>query len=210
MSIPLVLLGAGGHAKTLLDALLARGIRPIGILDNDPTLHGQRIMGVEVIGDDQAIPREPGQIFLVNGIGSTRSTAFRQAVFERFKTEGFEFSSVIHPASVISPFARLHEGVQVMAGAIVQPFAEVEPNVILNCKVSVDHDCWIGPSVHLAPGVTLSGDVRIGEGTHVGTGATIIQGINIGKRCLIGAGAVVVRDVPDGSIVMGVPARSRH
>ena len=94
-----------------------------------------------------------------------------------------------------------------MAGAVIQPGTRLGVNTIVNTRASIDHDCIIGDHVHIAPGAVLSGEVRVGNCSHIGCGATIVQGVKLGEATVIGAGAVVLKDVPDGTTVVGVPAR---
>ena len=203
-----VMIGAGGHARVLLDALARSGVAVAGLTDADKAKHGKAVGGVKVLGDDQALAQHPpGSTMLVNAMGSTEAMTQRQAVFERLKGSGYRFLTVTHPSAVIAPDAVLEEGAQVMAGAIVQAGARIGPNSILNTGAQVDHDCEVGAHVHLAPGATLSGDVSVGAGSHIGTAAAVVQGVRIGKGCLVAAGAVVIEDVPDGARVAGVPAR---
>ena len=206
--LPVILIGAGGHAKELLDALDLLGMEVIGLTDLDASRAGQQVSGVPIIGGDE-VPslHKPGSIQLVNAIGSIGSMSARRAAYEKFSKQGFTFADVIHPAAMVSRRAILQAGVQIMAGSIVQADATIALNTIINAGAIVEHDCFVGAHVHLAPGVTLSGAVRIGEATHVGTGATIIQSIQVGKGCTIAAGAVVIGNVPDGATVSGVPAK---
>lgn len=208
MTVPLLILGAGGHARVLIEALLAGGEVIAGIVDIDPALQGKTLMGIPVLGGDEIVDDFPrGEIRLVNGIGSIRDTRRRRELFDRFAARGYLFATVVHPAAVVASDAVLEEGAQVMAGAVIQPGCRVGRNSIINTKSSADHDCLIGDHVHIAPGVTLSGDVQIGDHAHVGTGATVIQGVVIGADSLVAAGAVVVRNVTAGARVMGMPAK---
>lgn len=204
----LIIIGAGGHAKVLIEALLASSAVIKGIVDSNPMLAGSCILGVPVLGgDDVVVEFTPAQIQLVNGVGSIGLPNLRQRLYERFKILGYDFSTVIHPSAVVTSDVILGEGSQVMAGAVIQPGSHIGCNTIINTRASVDHDCIIGDHVHISPGVTLSGGVDIGAGSHIGTGATLIQGISIGCGCLVAAGAVVVKDITDGEMVRGVPAR---
>jgi len=205
---PLIIIGAGGHAKVLVDALKLLGAQILGISEQDLAMVNTELLGVPIIWVDDELERYPSEtVTLVNGIGGTKDTVLRREVFARFKMQGYAFSQVIHPAAVISAAATLSEGVQVMAGAVIQAGVNVGDNAIINTRASVDHDCHIGSHVHLAPGVTVCGNVEIGDLVHVGSGATIIQGIRVGSQCLIGAGTLVLKDVPPGATVMGVPGR---
>lgn len=208
-SKPVIIIGAGDHAKVLLDILLEQNVTVIGLTDKSIS-KGTCIYGVPVIGDDSEILKyKTDEIELVNGIGSVGNTSIRQKVFSSLKEKGYFFRSVIHKASIVSKRAKLGEGVQLLAGAIVNIEAEIDDNTIINTKASIDHGCVIGKHCHIAPGCSFSGCVRIGDCTHIGTGTSIIQGINIGKNVLIGAGSVVINDVSDNEKAFGVPARVR-
>lgn len=208
MSIPVIVLGAGGHARVLIDALQRAGIEISGATDVDSGLVGKSLLGVTVIGGDDAVEKyAPESIRLVNGLGSVRIDSARRRLFERFKGKGYQFAPVIHPSAVIAPDVVVSEGAQVMAGAVVQTGTRIGKNAIINTRAAVDHDCRIGEHAHIAPGATLSGEVEVGNGAHIGTGASIIQGIRLGRDCLVAAGAVVIGDVRDGAKVAGVPAK---
>ncbi len=202
-----IIIGAGGHARVLLDTLLLTDTKVIGFLDNDISLTGERFCGIPVLGTDDDLARYcPDEVDLVNGIGSIGVAAIRKAVFHKLKEKGYFFRQAIHPSAVISPRAYLGEGVQVMAGAVVNIGSRIEDNAIVNTKVSIDHDCYIGKHVHIAPGCTLSGGVSVGDGTLIGTGSSVIQGITIGNNTLIGAGSLVIRDIPSKVKAFGAPA----
>lgn len=208
MSLPVLIVGGGGHAKVLIDVLKLRSVRIIGIVEADPAKIGTEVLGVRVIGDDKVISEhEPASLLLVNAIGSVHLPKARTDVFEKFKKKGFTFATIVHPSAVIASDVVLGEGAQIMAGTVIQPGSKIGSNTIVNTKVSVDHDCLIGDHVHLSPGVTLSGEVRIHNGVHIGTGVTVIQGIMIGSNSLVGAGSVVVKNVSDKTQVTGVPAK---
>lgn len=208
MSKPVIIIGAGGHAKVLVDALRCSGRAVLGLVDANPTLHGTSVLGAPVMGgDDLMASYSMVDVELANAIGSVESTAARQRIFERFKSYGYTFVRIIHPSATVAGDAVLDEGVQVMAGAVVQVGAAIAKDAIVNTGATVDHDCRIGAHVHLAPGVVLSGGVSVGDGTHIGTGATVVEGARIGAGCLVAAGAVVVGDVAPKMRVAGVPAR---
>ena len=207
MNRPVIIIGAGDHARVLLDILLEQGDEVIGLSDKSVP-KGTVVYGVPVIGDDSEVLKYSfDEVELVNGIGSVGSTVLRAGAFRSFKEKGYDFVSVIHPSAVISRMAELREGVQVLAGAVVGPGAVLGEDCIINTNASVDHGCTIGKHCHIAPGCTLSGCVTVGEGTHIGTGSSVIQGIKIGANVLIGAGSVVIRNIEDNSMVYGVPAK---
>ena len=205
---PLIVLGAGGHARVLLDALRLRHCEPLGVTDPDASLWGSAVLGVPVLGDDNRIQDfAPNEVMLVNALGSTMSTALRQAVWERWRGRGYQFTGVRHLTAVVAQSAELEADVQVLAGSLIGVDAYLGHNSIVNTGVIVEHDCRVGQHVHLAPGVTLSGNVTVGDGSHLGTGCTVIQDVDIGQGCVVGAGAVVVRNLEPFTLAVGVPAR---
>lgn len=206
--MPYIVLGAGGHAKVLVDILQEMGQEILAICDTDFLKEGTRLLGVSVYGSEEFVLRQkPERIFLVNGLGSIGNGKDRTDLFLRFKQQGYTFAKIVSPHACVSRNAEIDEGTCVFQGAIIQAGSRVGKNVIVNTRASIDHDCAIADHCHIAPGVTLSGNVTIGEGAHIGCGATIIQGIRVGKRSLVAAGSIVVRNVEEETIVMGIPAR---
>ena len=206
---PVVIIGAGGHARVLISTLKALRREIVGVLHPDETMIGQSIDGIPVIGNDDKI-REyvPDAVELVNGIGSVSSTKKRHNIYKAFKKDGYSFATIVHPAAIIADNVKRGDGAQIMADAVLQTGCSIGCNAIINIGAIIDHDCIIGDHVHISPGAVLSGGVKIGAATHVGAGATIIQGIEIGESSIIGAGAVVIRDVPAGKKVIGSPAKT--
>lgn len=205
--LPLILLGAGGHARVLLSTLLETRKRVIGFVHKEQT--HEALMGIPCLGGDDAISaHDPGQVLLINGIGSVGSIENRMRVYQSFRKAGYRFASVIHPSAILAPEVQLADDVQIMAGAILQTGSSVRENCIVNTGARIDHDCILEAHVHVAPGAVLSGDVHVGARAHIGAGATVIQGVQIGAGSIVGAGAVVLSDVPDSCTVVGVPARA--
>jgi sugar O-acyltransferase (sialic acid O-acetyltransferase NeuD family) len=205
-TLPIIIIGAGGHAKVLMDTLLDQDKDIIGIVDKEASKLGKDLLGIRVIGtDDIVFKYQAEKISLVNGIGSVQQTSLRKNINDQFKQKGYSFANVIHSSAIIAKDVKLGEGVQVMAGVVIQTGSTIGMNTIINTKASIDHDCKIGAHVHIAPGVTISGSVEIGDGAHIGTGAVLIQGIKIGRNSLIGAGSVVIRNVMPETTIIGVP-----
>jgi sugar O-acyltransferase (sialic acid O-acetyltransferase NeuD family) len=209
MKTALMILGAGGHAKVLIDILKNQErVEIIGIVDTNSSLHGTEIANVNVLGGEEIISQYSfSQIQLVNGLGSILSPDRRQGVYEKFKNRGYQFYSVIHPFVSISKHVTLGEGVQIMAGSIIQTECVIAENVLINTGVTIDHECQIAKHVHIAPGCVLSGNVIIHEACHIGVGAVIIQGVCVGKHCCVGAGTLVLKNLPTNSKWVGVPAK---
>tara|TARA_R110002049_G_scaffold295113_4_gene482289 strand:+ start:13826 stop:14482 length:657 start_codon:yes stop_codon:yes gene_type:complete len=203
-----LLLGAGTHARVVLDALRAGGDPVAGCLDpSKPT--GPWPSGVPWLGgDDHLDTLTPGDWRLINCMGSTGDTNLRQRVFQDAVARGFSFAVVRHPSAIIAQDVVIGQGCQVLAGAIVQTGARLGVNVLVNTGAIVEHDADIADHVHIAPGVTLSGNVSVGVGVHLGTGVVVKQGVTIGANAVIGVGAIVIADVPVGACYVGNPARA--
>lgn len=205
---PHVILGAGGHVRSLLGLLAACDLPLAGCIAPAAPATGWPDV-CPWLGDDSVLEGlDPAEVALINGLGSVGSTVRRRAVFEAARVRGFYFPMLVHPSAILASDVRLSDGTQVLAGAILQAGVRVAENALLNTGCIVDHDCEIGSHAHLAPRVTLSGGVRIGVGAHLGTAATVIQGVTIGAGAIVAAGAVVIRDVAPGSRVLGVPAKA--
>jgi sugar O-acyltransferase (sialic acid O-acetyltransferase NeuD family) len=206
LELPVIVIGGGGHAKVLISALLLDRRKVLGFVDLNPA--ASPVLGVKCLGSDTvALAHAPGDVKLVNGVGSVGPGAIRRNVYERFRREGYFFASVVHPSAIVAPEVQMEDGVQIMAGAILQSGSSVGSNAIVNTGAIIDHDCVVGAHVHIAPRAVLSGGVHVEPGAHIGTGACIIQGVTIGAASVVGAGAVVIRDVPAGVTTVGVPAK---
>ena len=190
----MILYGASGHAKVIIDTLEALSKKIDFIVDDNPNL--TELMGYEV-------RRNTGVYDAA--IISIGSCQIRKKVVEELKVQKWE--TAIHPSAVISPHAVVGEGTVVMANAVVNSSASIGKHCIINTGATVDHDVQIGDYVHVAPGVNISGGTTIGEGSWIGVGTCVKQGVKIGKGCMIGAGSVVVKDIPDGVVAFGNPCK---
>lgn len=203
-----IVVGAGGHAAVVADALLLMGRRVLGFVDRDTSRWGQSLCGLAVIGDDEALASyHPGRVHLANGVGGAKGEALRAQVQQRLEGAGWQFVTVRHPSAVISPFTQLGPSVQLMAQSVVQPGARLGAGCIVNSAAVIEHDTAVGEFVHVACNATLCGGVDVGDGSHIGAGAVVRQGVRLGKATVVGAGAVVLEDFEGGGTLVGVPAR---
>jgi UDP-perosamine 4-acetyltransferase len=193
----LILLGAGGHAKVVLEALNSSGITPAACLDPDARLHGTALLGVPVEGGDERLAgHPPASAALVLGVGAPRPGKLRKALFERYRAQGYAFPPVVAASALCAESVTLGAGAQVLTRAVVHPGSSVGENAIVNTGAIVEHDCAVGAHAHIAPGVVLCGGVRVGAEAFVGAGAVLLPGVRVGRGALVAAGVVVRKDVP--------------
>lgn len=206
---PLVVVGAGGHGREVLDVVddlnrVHPSFQVVGVVDDQPT-HVERLAarGVALLDgfDDPRIVE--GAHYVVGVAGA----AARRSLVARAEAAGLRPVALWHPTAVTGAMNRMGEGL------IVFPLASYTTNIVfgrhvhLSRNATIGHDCEIGDFVTILPGATVSGDVRIGDDVWLGTGATVIQGVTIGAGTTVGAGAVVTRDLPPGVVAYGVPAK---
>lgn len=199
-----VIFGAGGHGKVLLDILLESGIEVLGFIDEDLKKKGERIFGFEILGDWSFFWGHDHE-GVVLGIGNN---VMREKIFRLAKDQGIAVQSAIHPRSIVSRHVTIGEGVVIMPGAVVNAGCVLGDGVVVNTGASVDHDCLLERFCQIWPGAHLAGSVRVGEFAYIGTGASVIQNITIGRNSMVGAGAAVISDVPSCQTVVGVPAKA--
>lgn len=205
---PLVIVGAGGHGKVVLDIVRAAGLyEPVGFVDADPTLAGARVGGLPVFGPVNCLEKLRRQQGVRHAIGAIGDNRTRHRYAGLLRSEGFELVNAVHPAAFVSPTAVLGWNVVVAPHATVVTEAQVGDSAIINTAAVVDHECVVGTAAHVCPAAALAGRVRVGEFAFVGLGAKVIQCRSVGDHAVVGAGAVVIEDVPAFATVVGVPAR---
>jgi len=187
------LVGASGHAKVIINILEERNILIDGLFDRDNTIKSLR--GYKVYSESQII--EEHELLIAIG-----DNFVRKEIANKFRSNSF--GNAIHYKSIIDNSVKFGCGIAVMAGGIINADTKIGDHSIINTNASVDHDCQIGKFVHIGPNATICGGVIIGDETFIGAGSTIIPGIRLGKQIVIGAGTIITKDIPDGSVVVGV------
>ena len=204
-----VVLGGGGHARSLIDVLQSIGQTKLyGVLDVDQGRWGSSLCGVSVLGGDELLEElvVDGVNCFVVGLGGTGDNSPRKRLFRLGISFNLRPLTVMHSSAVCSRFSSVGSGTQLFPGSIVNAGVELGANVIVNSGAIVEHDCVIGDHVHVSTGARIASTVRVGEGAHIGVGATVKQSLCIGEDAIVGAGSVVVKNVHPCSVVAGVPA----
>jgi UDP-perosamine 4-acetyltransferase len=202
---PLVLLGAGGHAKVCIEVFRAHGLlEPVACID--PNAEADHVLGVAVYPEEACLPS-----FFAQGVRwgfvAIGQNALRAKLGADLRASGFRLANAISPRACVSPSATLAQGILVMPGAVINAEADIGDFCIVNTNAVVEHDCRVGIACHVAPGVVLGGRVQLEDGVFVGTGASVTPNRVIGRYAIVGAGAAVVSNVAAGATVVGVPAR---
>lgn len=206
----LLLIGGGGHCKSVIDSLKSKynEFDEIAIIDRNTALVNQ---GINVIGKDQDLKYlfSKGYNYAFVTVGSVGNPSVRIKLYNLIKEIGYIIPTIIDRSSIVSSNAELCEGVFVGKGAIINAGTKIGNCSIINTGAVVEHDCKIGSFVHVAPGSVLCGNVQVGNNSHIGANATVIQGMQVGKNSIVGAGTVVIHSIGDEATVIGNPGRMK-
>ncbi|WP_109763968.1 NeuD/PglB/VioB family sugar acetyltransferase [Pleionea mediterranea] len=204
---PLVMIGAGGHAAVCFDVLVKnqQNKNLLGVITPDIEAGSYwQPLNLVSLGNDQsglALINSNDSIGFINGCGFLPRNSLRYRLYQEYKSKGASFTTLIHPSAIVSHYANLSEGVQVMAGACLQIGCDINQNTIINTRAVVEHHVSIGAHCHIAPGSIICGDTVVKDHVFIGTGAVILQGITIGTGAIIGAGVTVKSDVAEKAIL---------
>lgn len=204
-----VVFGASGHARVLIDLMRVAGnFFPVAAVDDSAS--AEDVLGVPIIGNSSLLSqlRADGIERAVLGIGSVQNHRARARLYDRLVTAGFKIPNLIHPRAMVEPSVAMGAGNQIFAGAVVGSAAKLGDDTIINSGTIVSHDCVIGSHTHLSPGAILAGGVEVGENTLVGMGVTVYLGVRIGSNVVIANGSHIMKDVPDGTVVRTGSPRS--
>ena len=206
MTAEIAIFGAGGYAFSVAEAAQAAGDWRVAcfICDDGEPARGQA--GIPVLRESEWLADGGGPSTGVVAIGDNWT---RQEVVKRIlrARPGFAFCSIVHPAAVVAPSARLGTGTVVLAGSVVGSRTQIGQHFSIFSNAVAEHDSALGDFGSLAPGAILGGAVRLGARSFVGLGASVLHSVTIGADAVIGAGSVVVADCPGLVVLAGAPAR---
>ena len=206
MGNKLVLIGGGGHCKSVLDSILATNIFD-EIVITDPVIPvGTEILGCKVVGTDEVLPEllESGfnQAFIT--VGNVGISPLRNKLAKTLNRLGFSFPVIIDPTACVSRSATINAGSFIGKNAVINSEAKIGSHCIINTGVIIEHECSVGDFSHVSVGAILCGNSHVGSECFIGACSTIIQGIAIGNRCIIGANSTVLTDIEDNMKVLGI------
>ena len=203
MSEKIFVIGAGGHAEVVIDAILSSSLQVYGIFDDNKSLIGKNIFQIPILGKIEKVMEITDGKFIV-AIGDNE---IRMKIVKNLGFSDDKFYTVVHPSAVIGKNVEIGAGTMVLGGVVINTGTSIGRHCIINTSSSIDHHNKISDFVHITPGTHTGGNVGIKEGTLVGIGTSVIPGIKIGKWSIIGAGTVVIEEIPDYATVVGVPGR---
>jgi len=198
----ILLIGAGGHARSCIDVIEeVEQFKIAGLVEKDEEIKDDNL-GYPVIGTDNDLPelRQQYNNALIT-IGQIKSPEIRIKLYQVLKKLDFKLPTIISPQAYVSKHTQIGEGSIIMHGATVNANAKIGINCIINSKSLIEHDAVIGDHCHIATGAIINGEVSVGNETFVGSGAVTKQCISIGNNCIIGAGVILKSDVDANQVI---------
>lgn len=207
----LVLLGGGGHCKSVLDAIIRNGEYE-DIVITDPIIPvGTRILNASVVGSDEMIPVlfRDGYHHAFVTVGGIGNSKIRKKLSTFAESVGFEFPVIADPSAQISKSVTIGGGTFIGKNAVINAYSYIGNHCIINTGSIIEHECEIGDYSHISVGTILCGDCRVGTKSFIGAGSTVIQGIDIGHNVIVGANSTVLADVEDNMKIYGIVKQIR-
>ena len=201
----LILVGGGGHCKSVIEVAESAGYTILGIVDRPEEL-GKLVLDYKVIGVDDDIPQYVEKAEFVITVGFIKNPALRIKLYNKVKEAGGKLATIVASTAHVSKYATLGEGTVVMHQAFVNAGAQIGNNVILNTFTNIEHDAVVGDQCHISTGTMVNGDCKIGQIVFVGRQSVLANGIEVGDNIIIGAGSVVRKSISQKGIYVGNPA----
>lgn len=202
---PLILIGGGGHCKSVIEAAESAEYQILGVLDM-PEDVGKEILSFKVIGTDDDIPAYVDKAEFVITVGFIKSPATRIKLYNKVKEVGGKLATIVASTAHVSKYATIGEGTVVMHQAFVNAGAKIGDNVILNTFTNVEHDAVIGDQCHISTGTMVNGDCKVGNNCFIGSQSVLANGITIGDDIIVGAGSLIRKSISEKGIYSGNPA----
>lgn len=199
---PIVLIGGGGHCKSVIEAAVSSGRNVRGVLDTAKNV-GKKILDFEIIGTDDDIEKFDECEFMIT-IGSIKNTTLRNKIAQ--KLEGKPLATIIAPTANVSRWAKIGKGTVILHGAMVNAGAIIGQNCIINTLANIEHDAVIGDFCHISTGAMVNGDCKVGANTFLGSQSVMLNGSEICENCVVAAGSFVRKSIKITGIYAGNPA----
>ena len=201
----IILIGGGGHCKSVIDVAEDAGYNIIGILDVKENI-GKDVLGYPIIGTDDCIADCVNNAYFVITVGHIKNNNLRKNLYRQVLTSGGKFATLIAPDSHVSKHAIIEEGSVIMHKAMVNADAKIGKGCIINTFANIEHDAVIGDFCHISTGAMINGNCMVGNSTFVGSGAVLSNGVSIPEDSIIAGGSVVRKTLKTSGIYAGNPA----
>ena len=201
----MVLLGGGGHCKSVIEVAESAGYNILGVLDM-PEVVGKQVLDYKVIGTDDDISKYVDKAEFVITVGFIKNPAIRIKIYNRIKEAGGKLATIIASTAHVSKYATIGEGTVIMHQAVVNAGAKIGVNCIINTFANIEHDAQIGDQCHISTGTMVNGDCKVGDRCFIGSQSVLANGITVGDDIIIGAGSVVRKSIDQKGIYSGNPA----
>lgn len=201
----LILVGGGGHCKSVIDVAESAGYNILGILDVHEEV-GNSVLGYKVIGTDEEIPQYAEKAEFIITVGFIKNPAIRIRIYKRIKEAGGKLATIIASTAHVSSYATLGEGTVVMHQAVVNAGVNIGDNCIINTFCNIEHDAMIGNQSHISTGAMVNGDCKVGKRVFIGSQSVLANGISVGEDIIVGAGSVVIKSITEKGVYTGNPA----
>lgn len=201
----LILIGGGGHCKSVIDVAESVGYNILGILDM-PEEIGKPVLDYTVIGTDDDIPQYVDKAEFIITVGFIKNPSIRIRIYDEVKQAGGKLSIIVASTAHVSRYATLGEGTVVMHQAVVNAGAKIGENCIINTFCNIEHDAVIGDQCHISTGTMVNGDCKVGERVFIGSQSVLANGITVGEDIIVGAGSVVRNSISEKGVYAGNPA----
>lgn len=206
MKKDLILIGGGGHCKSVIEAAESAGYQILGILDV-PEEIGKDVLGYKVIGIDDDISNYIGKADFVITVGFIKNSALRIELYKRVKEAGGSLATIIASTAHVSKYANIGEGTVVLHQAMVNAGAQIGVNCIINTFCNIEHDAVVGSQCHISTGTMVNGDCKVGERVFIGSQSVLANGISVGDDIIVGAGSFVRKSIKEKGIYFGNPVK---
>ena len=202
---PLVLIGGGGHCKSVIEAAESADYSILGVLDVAENV-GNNSLAYKIVGTDDDIPTYVDKAEFVITVGFIKNPETRIKLYNKVIEAGGKFATIVASTAFVSKYAEIGEGTVVLHEAFVNAGAKVGKNVILNTATNIEHDAEIGDHCHISTGVMVNGECKVGERCFVGSQSVLANCISVGDDIIVGAGSFVRKSISEKGIYSGNPA----
>lgn len=206
MKRPLILIGGGGHCKSVIEVAESTDYEIKGILDMPDEVGKDVLPGHKVIGTDDEIPQYVEECDFIITVGFIKNPALRIKLYNKVKAAGGRLATIIASTAYVSKYAELGEGTVIMHHAFVNAGAKIGDNCIINTFVNIEHDAVVGNQCHISTGTMVNGECKIGENCFIGSQSVCANCIEIASDIIVGAGSVVRKSIRVKGIYAGNPA----